>query len=140
MQMTFDQAMRPGILQAFALKKNSGYVMRSEKRPGYASGGKGGGKRKPPKKPKAGKKKVTLAWKKKGYTVTKYQIYRSTKKNKGFKKVATVKGTVNKKALKAKSGKVYYYRVRGYFTMPHKHTNSKTYYTKWSKVFKAKAK
>ena len=55
MQMTFDQAIKPGILQAFAFRRNSGYVMRSEKRPGYG-GGAGGGRnnRKKPRRPKAG--------------------------------------------------------------------------------------
>lgn len=54
MQMTFDQAMRPGVLQAFALKRNKGYVMRSEKRPGYG-GGANGGRNNPrrPKRPRA---------------------------------------------------------------------------------------
>ena len=55
MQMTFDQAMRPGILQAFAFRKNSGYVMRSEKRPGYGSAGGGHNNRnRKPKRQKAG--------------------------------------------------------------------------------------
>ena len=53
MQMTMDQAMRPGLLQAFALRRGSGYVMRSEKRPGYSgSGGSGSGKG--PKRKRAG--------------------------------------------------------------------------------------
>ena len=52
MQMTMDQAVRPG-LSAFALKRSSGYVMRSEKRPGYGGASGGGGGRKP-RKPKAG--------------------------------------------------------------------------------------
>lgn len=91
-----------------------------------------------PIKKKAGKGKVKIAWGKKGHAVTKYQIYRSTKKTSGFKKVATT--TAKKKVLKAKKGKVYYYKVRGYFKMPHSHSNSKTYYTKWSKVIAIKAK
>ena len=55
MQMTFDQAIKPGILQAFAFRRNSGYVMRSEKRPGYG-GSAGGGRnnRRKPRRPKAG--------------------------------------------------------------------------------------
>ena len=52
MQMTMDQAFRPGLL-AFALKHSKGYVMRSEKRPGYGGGASGGGSRKPGR-PKAG--------------------------------------------------------------------------------------
>ena len=53
MQMTMDQAMRPGILQAFAIKRRNGYVMRSEKRPGYSGGSAGKGGRKP-RRPRAG--------------------------------------------------------------------------------------
>ncbi len=55
MQMTFDQAIKPGFLQAFAFRRNSGYVMRSEKRPGYG-GSAGGGRnnRRKPRRPKAG--------------------------------------------------------------------------------------
>ena len=54
MQMTYDQALRPGILQAFALKRSRGYVMRSEKRPGYGGGANGGrNNRRSPKRPRA---------------------------------------------------------------------------------------
>ena len=55
MQMTFDlpAGFRP--LQAFAMRRNKGYVMRSEKRPGYggSAGGGRGGNRRGPKKPRA---------------------------------------------------------------------------------------
>lgn len=52
MEMTFEQAMRPGMLQAFATRRGSGYMMRSEKRGGGSySGGPG---RKPPRRKKAG--------------------------------------------------------------------------------------
>ncbi len=50
MQMTYEQAMRPGLLQAFATRRGSGYMMRSEKR----GGSYGGGSRKPPRRKKAG--------------------------------------------------------------------------------------
>ena len=50
MQMTFEQAMRPGMLQAFATRRGSGYMMRSEKR----NGSYGGSGRKPPKRKRAG--------------------------------------------------------------------------------------
>lgn len=50
MQMTFDQAFRPGLMQAFALRRRSGYVMRSEKRPGYGNSGNG----RKPRPPRAG--------------------------------------------------------------------------------------
>ena len=52
MEMTFEQAMRPGMLQAFANRRGSGYMMRSEKRGG--SYGTGGPNRRPPKRKKAG--------------------------------------------------------------------------------------
>ncbi len=52
MDMTFEQAMRPGWLQAFANRRGSGYMMRSEKRGG--SYGSGGSNRRPPKRKRAG--------------------------------------------------------------------------------------
>lgn len=52
MEMTFEQAMRPGMLQAFANRRGSGYMMRSEKRGG--SYGTGGPNRRPPKRKRAG--------------------------------------------------------------------------------------
>ena len=54
MQMTFEQAFRPGWLSAFALKRNRGYMMRSEKRPAYGSGGGDNRHRKPPRRKRAG--------------------------------------------------------------------------------------
>ena len=52
MEMTFEQAMRPGMLQAFANRRGSGYMMRSEKRGGGSYSG--GPSRKPPRRKKAG--------------------------------------------------------------------------------------
>ena len=49
MQMTIDQAMRPGLLLAFA-RRGSGYMMRSEKRSGSYGGGRSGGR--PPRRRK----------------------------------------------------------------------------------------
>ena len=53
MQMTMEQTARPGFLLAFASRRGSGYVLRSEKRPGYGGGGSpnrgGRGPRKPPR-------------------------------------------------------------------------------------------
>ena len=47
MQMTYEQAMRPGMLLAFANRRGSGYMMRSERRNGsYGNGS----KRRPPRK------------------------------------------------------------------------------------------
>lgn len=58
----------------------------------------------------AGKRKVTITYKK-AAGATKYEIYRSTQKSKGYKKIATT--TKNKYVdTKAKKGKKYYYKVR----------------------------
>ena len=58
----------------------------------------------------AGKRKVTITYKK-AAGATKYEIYRSTQKSKGYKKIATI--TKNKYVdTKAKKGKKYYYKVR----------------------------
>ena len=51
MQRTMDLAQRPAFLSPFALRRGRGYMMRSEKRPGYGSSG---GGRRPPKRKKAG--------------------------------------------------------------------------------------
>ena len=64
---------------------------------------------------KAGKKKVTVKWKK-VKDAAGYEVFRSLKKKKGFKKVKTI---TNGKALKfvnkkLKGKKVYYYKVRAY--------------------------
>ena len=67
-----------------------------------------------------------------------YKVYRSTKKSKGFKAVATVKsGKTVKVTVKSgqKKGKTYYFKVRGY-----KKIAGKTCYSKYSKVVKVKAK
>ena len=84
-------------------------------------------------KKKGGKKKVTLGWKK----VTgakKYQVYRATKKNGKFKKVATVSKTsyVNKKL---KKNKKYFYKVRAYAKV-----DGKEYKGAFSAVVKVKTK
>lgn len=66
----------------------------------------------------AGKKKVKVSFKKVS-GANKYEIYRSTKKSKGYKKIKTVsKNTYTDK--KVKKGKRYYYKVRA------KAGNSKT--------------
>lgn len=64
---------------------------------------------------KVGKKKLTITWKKmKG--VNGYEIFMSTKKNKGFKKIATIKKAKKVKFTKKKlkSKKKYYFKVRAY--------------------------
>ena len=88
------------------------------------------------KKAKPGKKKVTLSWKKIG-TATGYQVFMSTKKSSGFKKIATIKKTktviFTKKKLKSK--KTYYFRVCAY-----RKVGKTTYYGVYSAVKKAKVK
>ena len=67
---------------------------------------------KAPTKPKAaaGKRKVTVSWKK-ADGAKKYEIYRSTKKKSGYKKIATTTNTKYENK-KLKKGKHYYYKVR----------------------------
>ena len=87
-------------------------------------------------KAKAGKKKVTLTWKKIG-AATGYQIYygKNKKITKG-KKIITIKSTKNKKVIKKlKSKRKYYVKVRGY-----KVVGGKKVYSKWSSTKKIKIK
>ncbi|BBF43890.1 hypothetical protein lbkm_2578 [Lachnospiraceae bacterium KM106-2] len=61
---------------------------------------------------KAGRKQVKVTWKKVS-GASRYQVFMSTKSNKGYKKVKDVKGTsVTIKKLKAK--KKYYFKVKAY--------------------------
>ena len=64
------------------------------------------------KKAAASGKSVKLSWKR-NKKATGYVIYRSTKKNSGYRKVATTRknttSVTNKKGLKA--GKTYYYKI-----------------------------
>ncbi|MBQ8028332.1 MAG: fibronectin type III domain-containing protein, partial [Clostridia bacterium] len=65
-----------------------------------------------------------------------YQVYYSTKKSSGFKKVASYKTNVTKGSKsKLKSGKTYYFKVRAY-----KKTASGTVYSSWSSVKSVKIK
>lgn len=79
---------------------------------------------------------VTIKWSDKTYADG-YLIYKSTSKTKGFKKISTVPSSkskiVNKKGLK--TGKRYYYKVRGYVEI-----NGKKVYTKYSSTVSAVAK
>lgn len=78
-------------------------------------------------------KKILLSWtKSRGYKVDRFEIYRSVKKNRGYGKkafFATGNGEVstylNTKNLR--TGKTYYYKLRGVRTM-----DDKKYYTQWS--------
>ena len=65
-----------------------------------------------------------------------YQIYYSTKKDSGFKKVKSYKANTTKGSKsKLKSGKKYYFKVRAY-----KKTDSGTVYSAWSAVKSVKIK
>ena len=82
------------------------------------------------KKLTAGKKKITLKWKKQTKNTTGYIIQYST--NKKFKKAKSVtvkkNKTVKKVIKKLKSKKKYYFRIRTY-----KKVGKKKYYSAWSK-------
>ena len=83
------------------------------------------------------KKRVTLKYKKtnSGIKCPQYQIYRSTKKNSGYKKIyTTTKTTFTNKSL-GKNVKAYYYKVRGV-----RKFDGKNYYTQWSKKVKVTIK
>lgn len=84
-------------------------------------------------KVKAGKGKVTVKWNPVS-GATKYVVYKSTKKNKGYYKAKiTVKTAFTDTDVK--SGKTYYYKVRNYKTM-----KGKKIYGKYTKAFQIKAK
>ena len=79
------------------------------------------------------KKQAVVKWKKVS-GASGYVVYRSTKKSKGFKKVAAVKGAkyTNKKL---KSRKTYYYKVKAF-----KKISGVKIYSSYSKVKKVKVK
>lgn len=83
------------------------------------------------------KKKVTLKYAKsnKSYRVDGYQIWKSTKKSSGYKKIGTTTKTTFTNSKNLKSGKTYYYKVRGF-----RKVAGKTYYTNWSAKTKVKIK
>ena len=81
---------------------------------------------------------IKLSWKKiSDISVDRYVIYRSSKKNSGYKKIATVKS--NKKTYtdskKLKKGKKYYYKIKAY-----KKVEGKKIYTQYSAIKSAKCK
>ena len=84
----------------------------------------------------AGKKKLTVQWKKTAGGAG-YQIQYGSKRNfSGAKTVTITKAATVKKVLKSlKSGKTYYVRIRGY-----KKVGKVKYVSKWSSVKKAKVK
>ena len=87
----------------------------------------------------ASKKKIKLSWKKsKGYKVDAYEVYRKTSKSGKYTKVFTTKKPVSlswTNSKKLKSGKTYYYKVRGVRTV-----DGNKYYTKWSNITSKKIK
>ena len=85
---------------------------------------------------KAGKKQLTISWKKVS-GVTGYQLEYSLKKNfSSPKQVSVSKATTVKKTLKnLKKNKTYYVRIRAY-----KEVNGQTYWSAWSATKKAKVK
>ena len=81
------------------------------------------------------RKKVQVTWNLKGSGV-KYQVYYSTKKNKGYKKAATVNSTKGKAVIKKlKSKKKYYFKVRCLKTV-----KGRTCYSAYSKIKTTKVK
>lgn len=84
----------------------------------------------------AGKKKATIKWKKVS-GATGYEVYMSTSKGKGYKKIAT--NTKNSKVsytkTKLKSKKKYYFKIRTYKTV-----SGKKVYSSYSKVKTVKVK
>ena len=90
-----------------------------------------------PKSPKAKKVKkgIQLSWKK-ADGADGYLIYRSYKKNKGYKKIAEIKKAGTKKYLdkKAKKGKTAYYKIKSYKMI----NGKKVLSAKFSKVVKKK--
>ena len=78
-----------------------------------------------------GKKAIKISWiQSKGYKVDYYEVWKSTKKNSGYKKLYTTADS-NKKSLvtskNLKKGKTYYFKVRGVRMI-----DGKKYYTNWS--------
>ena len=71
---------------------------------------------------KASAKTVKLTWKKVA-NATKYEIWTSTKKTSGYKRVK-VTGNVSSATLSATKGKTVYYKIRGYTVVSGKRVNS----------------
>ncbi len=80
--------------------------------------------------------KVKLRWKK-GKGLTGYEIYRSTRKSGGYKKIKTISKakTVKYTDSSLKKGKKYYYKIRAYRTI-----KGKKIYGPYSGIVMAKAK
>lgn len=89
----------------------------------------------------AGKKQLTVKWKKQATQTTGYEIQYSTKSNMKSAKTVTVNktGTTSTTIKKLKSGKKYYVRIRTYKTVKIGGKNVKLY-SAWSKVKNVKVK
>lgn len=74
--------------------------------------------------------KAKITWKKQS-GVNGYVVYQSTKKNSGYKKIATIKSAkkVSYTTKKLKAGKKYYYKVKAYKTV-----NGKKVYGNYSNI------
>ena len=79
---------------------------------------------------------MKISWKKQK-NASGYEVYRSTKKNKSFKKITTLKkaGKVIYVNKKLKKGKTYYFKMRVYYIL-----NRKMEYGNWSVTKKVKIK
>lgn len=95
-----------------------------------------------PKKPSLSKvknsksKTAVITWKR-DKNVTGYEIYRSTNKNKNYKKIKTVakNKTTSYSNTGLKKNKTYYYKIRSY-----KKSGKQNYYSSYSKVINVKIK
>lgn len=78
---------------------------------------------------KGSKRSIKVSWTTSGGTVSnlKYQVYKSTKKSSGYKKIFTTSNKSMTNSSSVSKGKTYYYKVRGY-----KYLGGKYYYTAWS--------
>lgn len=85
---------------------------------------------------RSSKTAAKLTWKKVS-KATGYEIYRSTSKSSGFKKIATIKKptTVSYNDKSIKNNKVYYYKIRCYWK-----GGSQTVYTSYSSTVQIKKK
>ena len=91
---------------------------------------------KPKIKTRAGKRKITVTWKKiKG--ATGYKIYQATKKKGKYKVIKTIKRQKTAKYVKKKlrKGKKYFYKVKAFRTI-----GGKTAYSRFSNISYKKAR
>lgn len=81
------------------------------------------------------KKRIKLTYKATGKAkLDGYQIWRSVRRNNGYKKVFTTTSKSYSDYKLAKKKTTYYYKIRGY-----RKTGKKTYYTQWSEKMKITA-